>query len=108
MYVASFLLASWVKENVRYDLTTLTAEAVQTSSWVFQERRGVCDELTNLFIAMARSVGIPARFVTGTVYSGLLPGWGNHGWAEVYFQGYGWVPFDVTYGQYGWIDPSHV
>src|SRR3989344_1546055 len=33
---------------------------------------------------------------------------GNHGWAEVYFPEYGWVPFDVTYGQYGWIDASHV
>ncbi|MBU1703816.1 MAG: transglutaminase-like domain-containing protein, partial [Nanoarchaeota archaeon] len=34
--------------------------------------------------------------------------WGAHGWAEVYFPGYGWMPFDVTYGEYGFIDPTHV
>ncbi|MEK6868900.1 MAG: transglutaminase-like domain-containing protein, partial [Nanoarchaeota archaeon] len=34
--------------------------------------------------------------------------WGSHGWAEVYFPGYGWIPYDVTYGQFGYIDPTHV
>ena len=34
--------------------------------------------------------------------------WGSHGWAEVYFPGYGWVPYDVTYGQFGYIDPTHI
>jgi hypothetical protein len=34
--------------------------------------------------------------------------WGSHGWAEIYFPGYGWVPYDVTYGQFGYIDPTHV
>lgn len=70
--------------------------------------RGVCDEITNLFISMLRSVGIPAKFVSGMVYSNLDGKWGPHGWAEVYFPGYGWIPFDVTFGQYGWLDPSHL
>ncbi len=57
---------------------------------------------------MLRSVGIPARFVSGTVYSNVNNDWGNHGWAEVYFPDYGWLPFDVTFGEYGWVDPSHL
>lgn len=108
MYMATFKIADWVERNIQYDLNTLTAEAVQTSSWVLDNRQGVCDELTNLFISMVRSLGIPARFVSGVAYTNLGHKWGPHGWAEVYFPDKGWVPFDVTYGQYGWVDPSHI
>jgi len=86
----------------------MTAEAVQKSSWVFANKEGVCDEITNLFISMVRSLGIPARFIAGTVYTNQNYRFESHGWAEVYFPSYGWVPFDVTFGQYGWISPSHV
>ncbi len=108
LYRAVYLLADWTRENIDYSLDTLTAEAVYSSSWVLQNKRGVCDELTNLFISMLRSLGIPARFVSGVVYTNQDGNFGNHGWAEVYFPGTGWVPFDVTYGQYGWIDITHV
>jgi len=107
-YKAVFKLSDWVKTNIDYDLNTLTAEAVIKSSWVLENRQGVCDELTNLFISMLRAVGIPARFVTGMVYTSIDDGWGNHGWAEVYFPNKGWVSWDVTFGQFGWVDPSHI
>jgi transglutaminase-like putative cysteine protease len=103
--------AIWTKNNVAYNLSTLTAEVAQKASWVLQNRNGVCDELTSLFIAMLRAVGVPARFVTGVSYtaSPLFPEkWGAHGWAEVYFPDVGWVPFDPTFGEFGWIDPGHV
>ncbi|HLC73688.1 MAG TPA: transglutaminase-like domain-containing protein [Candidatus Nanoarchaeia archaeon] len=108
LFEVTFTVADWVKANIEYDLNTLTATAVQKSSWVLDNRQGVCDEITSLFISMLRSIGVPARFVSGMVYTNLDYTFGNHGWAEVYFEGYGWVPFDVTFGQYGWIDPSHV
>ncbi len=108
-YDALFNIADWVRTNIEYNLSTVTVEAVQKSSWVYKNREGVCDEITNLFISMARSVGIPARFVSGVAYTTQEESnWGNHGWAEVYFPGYGWVPFDVTYGQYGFVDPTHI
>ncbi len=108
LFEATFSIADWVKTNIKYDLNTLTAESVQKSSWVYANKEGVCDEMTGLFISMLRSVGIPARFVSGMVYSNVGHNFGNHGWAEVYFPDIGWVPFDVTFGQYGWIDPSHI
>ena len=107
-YVVVFKLADWVGNNVKYDLSTLTAEVVQKSSWVFENKEGVCDELTNLFISMSRSVGIPARFVSGLAYTNTKHEWVSHGWAEVYFPDVGWVPVDVTYGQIGWVDPTHI
>ena len=111
LYAAVFKIADWTKNNINYNLSTLTAEVSQKASWVLQNKQGVCDELTSLFIALLRAVGIPARFVSGISYtnSPLFPeNWGAHGWAEVYFPGYGWVPFDITYGEFGWVDPTHI
>jgi transglutaminase-like putative cysteine protease len=111
LYQVVFNLAQWTKNNIEYDLSTLTADATQSSSWVLDTRQGVCDELTNLFIALNRALGIPAKFISGISYTNspeFPEPWGPHGWAEVYFPGYGWIPFDVTYGQFGYIDPTHI
>src|SRR3989344_4797070 len=108
LFSVVYKLAKWSNENIEYDLNTLTEKAVQDSQWVLDHRKGVCDELTNLFISMARSLGIPARFISGMVYTNTLYDWGAHGWAEVYFPGIGWVPYDPTFGQYGYIDPGHI
>ncbi|MFH2028334.1 MAG: transglutaminase domain-containing protein [Nanoarchaeota archaeon] len=111
LYKVVFNLAQWVKTNIEYDLSTLTADVSQKSSWVLQTRQGVCDELTNLFIGLNRALGIPAKFVSGISYTNsplFANEWGPHGWAEVYFPGYGWIPYDVTYGEFGYIDPTHI
>jgi len=108
LYVVSFKVADWIQDNIKYDLGSLTAEVVQKSSWVLKNKEGVCDELTNLFISMMRSLGVPARYVSGVAYTNAGYKFGPHAWAEVYFPDKGWVPFDVTYRQFGWVDPSHI
>ncbi len=111
LFKVVFKLASWVEDNVEYDLSTLTADTSQKASWVLNNRQGVCDEMTSLFIAMARSLGIPARFVSGISYTTselFEENWQPHGWAEVYFPGIGWVSFDITFGEYGYIDVTHM
>ncbi len=107
LYKAVFILANWTQNNVEYNLSTLNVQASQKSSYVLETREGVCDEITNLFISLARSRGIPARFASGMVYSNLNYQFGAHGWAEVYIDGQ-WIPVDVTFGTIGWIDPSHI
>lgn len=111
LFEVAFNLASWTEENIEYDLNTLTATASQKASWVLQNRQGVCDEMTSLFIAMARSLGIPARFVSGISYSTselFDEDWQPHGWAEVYFPEIGWVSFDIAFNQYGYVDVTHI
>ena len=108
LFIVTHKIAEWVRTNVKYDLNTLTADVVQPSSWVYQNRIGVCDEVTNLFIAMLRSLGIPAKFISGVVYTNTFDKFDAHGWAEVYFPKHGWVPFDIVFAQYGFLDPSHV
>ncbi|MFA6461172.1 MAG: transglutaminase-like domain-containing protein [Candidatus Woesearchaeota archaeon] len=110
-FKVAFKLASWVEENVKYDLNTLTAKTSQKASWVLENRQGVCDEMTSLFIAMCRSLGIPARFVSGVSYSNsplFNEPWQPHGWAEVYFPEIGWVSFDTAFGEFGYVDVTHI
>ncbi|MCF7871930.1 transglutaminase-like domain-containing protein [Candidatus Woesearchaeota archaeon] len=111
LFVVVFKIADWVNTNIDYNLSSVTADASLPSSWVLENRRGVCDEMSNLFVSMVRSLGIPARVVTGVAYTDsdlFIDRWGPHGWAEVYFPDYGWVPFDPTYNQLGFVDASHI
>ncbi|MFH1073010.1 MAG: transglutaminase-like domain-containing protein [Nanoarchaeota archaeon] len=111
LYDVVFTLADWVNLNIEYNLSTLTADASQKSSWVLENRQGVCDEITSLFISLLRSLGIPAKFTSGMAYTDMnlfRDHWGPHGWAEVYFPDVGWVPFDVTYRELGYLDAGHI
>lgn len=111
LYEVEYIFAEYVRRNIQYDLSTLTSDVTQKSSWVLGNKIGVCDELTNLFISLNRAVGVPARFVSGVAYTELDifdSNWVPHAWAEVYFPEAGWVPYDMTYGQYGFIDSGHV
>ncbi|MFC1768827.1 transglutaminase family protein [Nanoarchaeota archaeon] len=111
LFVVVHKIGSWTRDNVEYSLSTLTESVTQNSSWVLKNRYGVCDEITNLFIALNRALGIPAKFVSGISYteSDLFENnWGPHGWAEVYFPEYGWVSFDISFGELGLIDTTHI
>jgi transglutaminase-like putative cysteine protease len=104
-------IGAWVNGNLRYDKTYFGRSL--PSDEVLKVRAGVCEEFAHLFIALARSVGIPARYVGGYSW-GVAPdrtegaAFGAHGWAEAYFPGAGWVPFDPTFGQFGYVDTGHV
>jgi len=110
LYVVVYKLGEWIENNIKYDLNTLTAEVSQKSSWVLENRYGVCDEISSLFVSMLRSLGIPAKFISGMAYTNWndINDFGSHAWVEVYFPDYGWVPYDLTYGQLAYIDPTHI
>ena len=104
-------MAEWVRTNVDYDLATLDLDAKQLASQVAISKKGVCRELSVLFIALLRASGIPARFVSGIAFTNapeFEDGYSGHAWAEVYFPSMGWVPWDVTFGQHGLIDAGHI
>lgn len=66
--------------------------------YVLDERHGDCGQVALLYVSMMRTLGIPARWESGWM---LHPGAKNlHDWAEVYFEGVGWVPVDVSFGRY--------
>ena len=64
--------------------------------YVLKNRHGDCGQVGLTFITMARYAGIPAKWQSGFV---LNQGYGGmHDWAEVYFEGIGWIPADVSFG----------
>ncbi len=107
-------LAIWVSDNIEYSYDYTNSSGTYddyisnnqlSAQWVYDNRIGVCDEFAILFIAFCRSLNISSRYVYGYAYAN--GGFGAHAWAEVYFPGHGWVPFDLTYEEYGWLDATH-
>ena len=60
---------------------------------------GVCQDFAHLFIAIARTLGVPARYVSGYVHDSAEPvvEGASHAWAEAYLPERGWTPYDATH-----------
>lgn len=74
-----------------------------TAYEVFSMRQGVCQDFANLFICMARLLGVPARYVCGYLYTGpkhenQAQSEASHAWVQVYLPEVGWKGFDPTNG----------
>jgi transglutaminase-like putative cysteine protease len=70
---------------------------------VYVNRRGVCQDFTNLMICLARLLGVPARYVCGYIYTGpkntnQVQSEASHAWVQVYLPQLGWKGFDPTNG----------
>lgn len=74
--------------------------AATTAAEAFSLRRGVCQDITHIFIATARALGIPARYVGGHFRraDGVTAQDAGHAWAEAHIAQLGWVGFDPTNG----------
>jgi transglutaminase-like putative cysteine protease len=73
------------------------------SSWTAEEAldhgRGVCQDHAHAFIACAREMGYPARYVSGyLLLDDRTEQDAMHAWAEAHIEGLGWVGFDVANG----------
>lgn len=69
---------------------------------VFASKKGVCQDFANLFICLARLLGIPARYVCGYIYTGNTGAQArsdaSHAWLQLYIPEVGWKGFDPTNG----------
>jgi transglutaminase-like putative cysteine protease len=73
--------------------------ATTTAAECFEHRQGVCQDFAHLFIACAREIGAPARYVSGYfLRSDAEDQVAGHAWAEAYVEDLGWVGFDPTHG----------
>ena len=71
--------------------------------FLFDKREGTCGNFSSAFVFLARAVGLPARVVSGwaigiTPSRQIVSSDQAHQWAEVAFEGLGWVDFDSTPG----------
>jgi transglutaminase-like putative cysteine protease len=66
---------------------------------VLELRAGVCQDFAHLFIAVARAMGVPARYVSGYIHAprGSGVATASHAWAEAWVPTRGWVGYDATH-----------
>ena len=85
-------------DEVAYDSNPTRSST--TAAEAFALKRGVCQDLTHIFIAAARSLAIPARYIGGHFHrdDGVTDQEAGHAWAEVFVPDLGWVAFDAANG----------
>ena len=107
-YDAVMAVQTWLQTNTQYDLSVPRepdgVDAVD--QFLFVTRRGFCEHIAAAMAVLLRADGIPTRLVTGygpgerNPFTGYyeVRGSAAHAWVEVYYPGYGWVPYDPTFG----------
>lgn len=98
------VLTKFGSEEYYYTLQPPALDSNAVDDFLFNSRRGFCEHFASAFTVMARSVGIPARVVTGYQGGEFNPISGYlvvrqsdaHAWSEVWLEGRGWQRIDPT------------
>jgi transglutaminase-like putative cysteine protease len=89
-------LADAVYGAVRY--RSGTSDVQDSAAVAFKSGEGVCQDHAHVFIALARAVGMPARYVSGYLYTGDAKDAASHAWVDVWLGAeIGWQSIDVTH-----------
>src|SRR5215471_1267718 len=91
-------LADWTYKNLKWRVVD-SRDAAHT----LVTREAACGEFSELFVAMARALGLPARTVTGMAFAD--GSFGGHAWVEVYVDR--WIEIDPTWGT-NYVDATHL
>ena len=84
--------------NREFDYVPETTDVFTAVDTVLKLKRGVCQDFAHLFVAICRAMGVPARYVSGYIHSGVgrVGAGASHAWAEAYLPGTGWIGYDPT------------
>ena len=111
-YDRALTLQDWFRDGFEYSLTVTPGHSSdRLEEFLFNERRGYCEQFAGAFATLARTLGLPTRVAVGftpgvalesdaagvTLYS--VRGQHAHAWPEVYISGAGWVAFEPTPGR---------
>jgi len=105
-YERAVAIETYLRQTIVYDETvSAPPEGADIVDYVlFERQRGYCEYYASAMAVMLRSVGVPARVVTGYYpgdWDGTQGGYlylqkNAHAWVEAFFPGYGWIPFEPT------------
>lgn len=86
-----------ISRELTYDKTVTTVYSAVDE--VIALRAGVCQDFAHLFVAVARAMGVPARYVSGYIHDPGEKGHkvASHAWAEAWVPARGWIGFDATH-----------
>ena len=91
-------LADWTFKNLKWKRVDGASAGATLAT-----READCLEFSELFVAMARTVGLPARIVSGLAHGGSS--FGGHAWVEIWVGQ--WVELDPTWGT-NFVDATHI
>lgn len=95
-YLRARRLFRWINDMFPWASAREYSTMENIPEYVLDNGHGDCGMVSLLFITLCRISGIPAHFQSGFM---MHPGeWNLHDWAEVYFEGVGWVPVDQSFG----------
>lgn len=88
-------LCAMIRDAVPYE--TGASEPTWSAEETLKAGAGVCQDHAHVFIACARHLGLPARYVSGyLLMDGQIDQTAMHAWAEAWLDDLGWVGFDVS------------
>ena len=99
-------LTATIFNELRFDGDATTTGT--TAAQAFAEGHGVCQDFAHIFIAVARTLRVPARYVSGHLFrrDGTVAQEAAHAWVEAWIDDLGWVAFDPANGIS--TDESHI
>jgi transglutaminase-like putative cysteine protease len=89
-------LFAWVEENIPWASSREYSTIPNLSTYAYENHHGDCGIQSMILITLCRMNDIPARWQSGWEFK--PPTDSMHDWGMIYFEPYGWVPMDVTYG----------
>ncbi|MEZ4665676.1 MAG: transglutaminase-like domain-containing protein [Thermomicrobiales bacterium] len=105
-YEQAIAIQNYLRSNFTYQLDAGGAPDGRdiVDYFLFESKVGRCDHFASSMAVMLRTLGVPTRIVTGLApvpYNEEMRGFvyrgrNAHAWVEVYFPGYGWIPFEPT------------
>ncbi len=94
-YLKARKIFTWIDQNIPWASALEYSVFENIPEYVLENRHGDCGMQTLLFMALARYSGLPTKWQSGWM---MHPDEVNlHDWAEVYYEGIGWVPLDQTF-----------
>jgi len=97
-------LAAQVCDRVEY--TKGATDVRESAAQAFGRRKGVCQDQAHVFIACCRARGIPARYVSGYLYTGKNDEVSSHAWVDCWLESQRtWIGIDVTHRSL--VSPQH-
>ena len=108
----AYQVADWMRRNTTYslELPELPAGEDPIEYFLGTGRQGYCMHYAGASVMILRELGVPARYVSGYVagsflynketrmFEAVVKDSAAHAWVEIYLEGIGWVPVEVTKG----------
>ncbi len=108
----AYQVADWMRRNTTYsvDLPELPRNSDPVEFFLGTSKQGYCMHYAGASVLVLRELGVPARYVSGYVtgnyvwneqskrYEATVRDNDAHAWVEIYLEGIGWIPIEVTKG----------